>query len=54
MIEQAIFNADIARELEARGFKLVGKSKLAWFFADSPELEIAVEECLRKLALGAQ
>jgi hypothetical protein len=49
MIEQAIFNEWIAQELEARGFTIVGKSKLAYFFEDSAELERTVNELLEVL-----
>lgn len=44
MNEMAVFNEWIAEELQARGFKLVGRSKLAWFFADSVRLQRAVGE----------
>lgn len=44
MIELAIFNEWMAEELQARGFQLVGKSSLAWFFEDSVRLERTVSE----------
>jgi ubiquinone biosynthesis protein UbiJ len=44
MNEMAIFNEWIAEELQARGFRLVGKSSLAWFFEDSARLERIVSE----------
>ena len=49
MIEQAIFNEWIAEGLMARGFKLVGRSDLAWFFEDSVLLERAVAELVEAL-----
>lgn len=49
MIEQAIFNERLAQELEARGFTIVGKSKLAYFFEDSAELERAIAELVDAL-----
>lgn len=44
MIEFAIFNEWMAAELEAQGFRLVGRSTLAWYFEDSERLERAVSE----------
>jgi ubiquinone biosynthesis protein UbiJ len=44
MIEQAIFNEWIAEELIARGYALTGRSRLAWFFEDSSELERTIAE----------
>jgi hypothetical protein len=49
MIEIAIFTEEIAEELMARGFQMVGKSKLAWFFEDSKEIEVAIEEIIKFL-----
>ena len=34
----------------ARGFELMGKSKLAWFFEDSARLERTVSELVEQLA----
>jgi hypothetical protein len=42
MSELAIFNEWIVRELAARGYEPIDKSKLAWFFEDSPQLEVLV------------
>jgi len=44
MIEFAVFNEMMAEELMARGFRMVGRSKYAWFFEDSVRLERAVSE----------
>lgn len=49
MNEMAIFNEWMAEELEARGFRLVGRSSLAWFFEDSVSLERAVSELVEAL-----
>jgi hypothetical protein len=47
MSEFAVFSESIAQELESKGFALLGRSALAWFFEDSAELEAAIEEALR-------
>ena len=39
MGEYVVFTKAIAEELIEHGFKLVGRSKLAWFFEDSQEIE---------------
>lgn len=52
MNEMAIFNEWIAEELIARGFHLVGRSSLAWFFEDSVLLERAVSELVEALTDG--
>ena len=44
MNEFAIFTEEIAEELIARGFQMVGRSKYAWLFEDSELLEQAVTE----------
>ena len=49
MNEMAIFNEWIAEELIARGFKLIDRSALAWFFEDSVLLERAVTELVEAL-----
>jgi hypothetical protein len=49
MIELAIFNEWMAEELVARGFNLVGRSRLAWFFEDSVLLERTVAELVESL-----
>jgi hypothetical protein len=49
MTEFAVFNEWIAEELQARGFCLVGKSSLAWFFEDSVRLESSVAELVAAL-----
>lgn len=48
MNEMAVFNKGMAEELVARGFKLVGRSKLAWFFEDSALLEEAISELVKR------
>jgi hypothetical protein len=49
MIEFAVVNEWIAAELQARGFKLLGRSKLAWYFEDSELLERTVSELVEAL-----
>lgn len=46
-MEIAIFTKEIADELIVRGFTLVGRSKLAWFFEDSTLLQETVEELIK-------
>ena len=46
MLEIAVFSEWVAAELIARGFAPVGKSKLAWFFEDSEEVERALSGLL--------
>lgn len=45
----AIFTEAIAAGLMARGFELVARTSKAYFFEDSAELHIALEELLENL-----
>ena len=42
----AIFTEAIAKELIARGYELVTRTSKAWYFEDSAELRITLEELL--------
>ena len=44
MTEFAVFTKEIAEELIARGFKMVGYTDKAWFFENSVSLERDVGE----------
>lgn len=49
MRDFAVFTPEIADGLIARGFRLKGYNKVAWFFEDSAQLRRAIEELIKDL-----
>ena len=49
MIEFAVFTPEVAMNLITRGFKLIRRNEVAWFFEDSVLLEAAVSELVAAL-----
>ena len=49
MIEYVVFNEWVAAELQARGFKLLGKGRITWYFEDSVRLQRTVSELIEGL-----